>query len=216
MKQLLWRMYAQSIYLNCGLIIYYKIIFDKERYKNICTTNLAGAPLVTNTLNRVATSVYILQKTAAQLRDSKFATLIAQWNNSVTECVQELLEETKEKGQGENKVNDGCLFLLHQIHPSHQLVQVLRSGETLEKLGLTNYFVAENILNILSPVLLRFLDMSLIYNRYISARLPSVFVHDRFQHADGQAVRSFCCTGAQWRHACHPYFPARSNRREKG
>jgi hypothetical protein len=36
-------------------------------------------------------------------------------------------------------------FLLNQIYPSQQLVKVLRSAETLEKLGLVNYFVAESI-----------------------------------------------------------------------
>ena len=114
--------------------------------------------MVTNTLNRVAISIYILQKVAAQLRDPKFAALVAEWDNSVTECVQGLIKEkggeakekggeTQEKGgEAKEKEDDPRHFLLHQVYPSQQLVQVLRSSETLEKLGLAKYFVAENIL----------------------------------------------------------------------
>lgn len=105
---------------------------------------MADGPLVSNTLQRVALAVFILQKVAAQLRDPSFAALIGAWENNVTLCVQDLLSG---KDDGKQKADDVRLYLLHQIYPSHQLVQVLRSEETLDKLGLKNYFVAENILS---------------------------------------------------------------------
>jgi hypothetical protein len=112
------------------------------KYRSIKIEGQTGGPLVLNTMQQAVMPIILLQQVASQLNKPNFAEVIEKWDPVVTECVRKsLVDEEKDKGEGSS---NNSLYLL-QLIPSQQLVLVLQSRETLKKLGISKWFVGENI-----------------------------------------------------------------------
>jgi hypothetical protein len=123
-------------------VVIYIFLLHMITYRSIKIEGQTGGPLVLNTMQQAVMSIVLLQQVAAQLKEPNFAEVIEKWDPVVTECVRKLLvDKENDKGEGGS---DNSLYLL-QLMPSQQLVLVLQSRETLEKLGITKWFVGEYI-----------------------------------------------------------------------